>query len=264
MSFSKVGVVGTGVIGEALIGSLLRFGIPKDSILISEKRDERKGEILQKYGVAKLESIKSIDILLLAVKPQDLITTIEEWRTNSHLRPLIVSFAAGIKIGAIEKILGNKTRVIRVMPNTPMTLGRGMSAMSVGAHVTKDDQDWVNRFLKTTGEVIEVSEDLQDAVTATSGSGPAYFYAFTEAIQNSAKRLGLGEVQAKILARETFIGAALMADKSGQELSTLRQNVTSPNGTTTAALQKFKDLGFEEIIYEAMKAAQERSNELSS
>ena len=150
------------------------------------------------------------------------------------------------------------------MPNTPMTLGRGMSAMSVGAHVTKDDQDWVNRFLKTTGEVIEVSEDLQDAVTATSGSGPAYFYAFTEAIQNSAKRLGLGEVQAKILARETFIGAALMADKSGQELSTLRQNVTSPNGTTTAALQKFKDLGFEEIIYEAMKAAQERSNELSS
>jgi len=91
MSFSKVGVVGTGVIGEALIGSLLRFGVPKDSILISEKRDERKGEILQKYGVAKLASIESVDILLLAVKPQDLITTIGEWRTNNQTLPLIVS-----------------------------------------------------------------------------------------------------------------------------------------------------------------------------
>ena len=181
MSFSKVGIVGTGVIGEALIVSLMRFGIPRDSILISEKLDERRDEILQKYGVSKLESIEFVDILFLAVKPQDLITTMEEWRTNSHPLPLIISFAAGIKISAIETVFGDKARVIRVMPNTPMTLGRGMSAMSVGAHVTKDDQDWVNRFLKTTGEVIEVSEDLQDAVTATSGSGPAYYFAFTEA-----------------------------------------------------------------------------------
>jgi len=264
MSFSKVGVVGTGVIGEALIGSLLRIGIPKESILIAEKRDERKDEILEKYGVVKLASIETVDILLLAVKPQDLIRTIEEWRANSHPLPLIVSFAAGIKISAIATVLGDKARVIRVMPNTPMTLGRGMSALSVGAHVTKDDQDWVHRFLKTTGEVIEVSEDLQDAVTATSGSGPAYYFAFTEAVVAAAMKLGLSEGDAITLAKETLIGAALMVEKSGKDLKTLRENVTSPNGTTAAALKSFKDSGLEDLVLAAMKAARDRSIELNS
>jgi pyrroline-5-carboxylate reductase len=264
MTFSKVGVVGTGVIGEALIGSLLRFGTPKDSILIAEKRDERRDEILQKYGVANLASTKSVDVLLLAVKPQDLIATLEEWRTNKQSLPLVVSFAAGIKIGAIEKVLGSNTRIIRVMPNTPMTLGRGISAMSVGAHVTKDDRDWVNRFLKTTGEVIEVSEDLQDAVTATSGSGPAYYFAFTEAVVAAASKLGLSKADAITLAKETLIGAALMVEKSGKDLKTLREDVTSPNGTTAAALKSFKELGLEHLVLEAMKAARDRSIELSS
>jgi pyrroline-5-carboxylate reductase len=264
MSFSKVGVVGTGVIGEALIGSLLRFGIPKDSILISEKRDERKDEILQKYGVSKLESIEYVDILFLAVKPQDLITTIQAWSTSNLSVPLIVSFAAGVKISAIENVLGSKARVIRVMPNTPMTLGRGMSAMSLGAHVTKEDQDWLKRFLKTTGEVIEVSEGLQDAVTATSGSGPAYYFAFTEAVVAAATKLGLSEADAITLAKETLIGAALMVEKSGKDLKTLRENVTSPNGTTAAALKSFKDSGLEDLVLAAMKAARDRSIELSS
>jgi pyrroline-5-carboxylate reductase len=264
MTFSKVGVVGTGVIGEALIGSLLRFGIPKESILMAEKCDERRNEMLRKYGVANLASTKSVDVVLLAVKPQDLIGTLEEWRTNDHSLPLIVSFAAGIKIGAIEKTLGSKTRIIRVMPNTPMTLGRGISAMSVGAHVTRDDQDWVYRFLKTTGEVIQVSEDLQDAVTATSGSGPAYYFAFTEAVVASAAKLGLSEADAITLAKETLIGAALMVEKSGKDLKTLRENVTSPNGTTAAALKSFQESGLENLVLAAMKAARDRSIELSS
>jgi pyrroline-5-carboxylate reductase len=264
MSFSKVGVVGTGVIGEALIGSLMRFGIPKDSILISEKRDERKDEILQKYGVSKLEAIEYVDILFLAVKPQDLITTVQAWSTSNLSVPLIVSFAAGVKISAIENVLGSKARVIRVMPNTPMTLGRGMSAMSLGAHVTKEDQDWLKRFLKTTGEVIEVSEGLQDAVTATSGSGPAYYFAFTEAVVAAATKLGLSEADAITLAKETLIGAALMVEKSGKDLKTLRENVTSPNGTTAAALNSFKESGLEDLVLAAMKAARDRSIELSS
>jgi pyrroline-5-carboxylate reductase len=264
MSFSKVGVVGTGVIGEALIGSLMRFGIPKDSILISEKRDERQDEILQKYGVTKLELIEYVDILFLAVKPQDLITTVQARSTSNRSLPLIVSFAAGVKISAIENVLGSKARVIRVMPNTPMTLGRGMSAMSLGAHVTKEDRDWLNRFLKTTGEVIEVSEGLQDAVTATSGSGPAYYFAFTEAVVAAATKLGLSEADAITLAKETLIGAALMVEKSGKDLKTLRENVTSPNGTTAAALNSFKESGLEELVLAAMKAARDRSIELSS
>jgi pyrroline-5-carboxylate reductase len=167
-------------------------------------------------------------------------------------------------MSAIETVLCDKARVIRVMPNTPMVLGRGMSAMSVGAHVTKDDQDWVNRFLKTTGEVIEVSEDLQDAVTATSGSGPAYYFAFTEAVVAAATKLGLSEADAFILAKETLLGAALMVEKSGKDLKTLRENVTSPNGTTAAALKSFKESGLEDLVLAAMKAARDRSIELSS
>jgi pyrroline-5-carboxylate reductase len=264
MAISSVGVVGAGIIGEALIGALLRSGTSSESIKVAEKRSERKSEICQKYGVAELISVESVDVLLVAVKPQDFKSTIEEWRNVADSLPLIVSFAAGIKMSTIEKILGDKVRVIRVMPNTPMTLGRGMSAMSLGARVSKDDQEWVSRFLMTTGEAIVVPEELQDAVTATSGSGPAYFFAFTEAVVAAAMKLGLSESDAIILAKETLIGAALMVEKSGKDLKTLRENVTSPNGTTAAALKRFTELGLEEVIFESMKAARDRSIELSS
>jgi pyrroline-5-carboxylate reductase len=116
----------------------------------------------------------------------------------------------------------------------------------------------------TTGEAIVVPEELQDAVTATSGSGPAYFFAFTEAVVAAAMKLGLSESDAIILAKETLIGAALMVEKSGKDLKTLRENVTSPNGTTAAALKRFTELGLEEVIFESMKAARDRSIELSS
>jgi pyrroline-5-carboxylate reductase len=150
------------------------------------------------------------------------------------------------------------------MPNTPMTVGRGIFAMSLSLKANQDDQKWLREVLGKVGEVISVPEELQDAVTATSGSGPAYFFAFTEAIEAAAKRLGLNDADSKVLARETLIGAALMVEKSGKELKTLRENVTSPNGTTAAALKKFETLGLEDVVYEAMKAAHDRSIELSS
>ena len=264
MSFSKVGVVGTGVIGEALIGALLKFGIPQDSIFVAEKRDERKREILEKYQVRELASVALVDVVLLAVKPQDLKSTVQVWSDFNSSTPLVLSFAAGVKISAIENFLGNQARVIRVMPNTPMTQGRGISALSFGDRSTIEDQIWVKDFLSTVGKVVVVHEELQDAVTATSGSGPAYFYAFTEAMVSAAKRLGLNESDATILAKETLIGAAIMVEKSEKEIATLRENVTSPNGTTAAALQSFKDSRLEEVVFLAMKAALDRSIELRS
>ena len=136
--------------------------------------------------------------------------------------------------------------------------------MSLSPKANQDDQKWLREVFGKVGEVISVPEELQDAVTATSGSGPAYFFAFTEAIEAAAKRLGLNDADSKVLARETLIGAALMVEKSGKELKTLRENVTSPNGTTAAALKKFETLGLEDVVYEAMKAAHDRSIELSS
>ena len=264
MSFSRVGIVGTGIIGEALIEVLLRSGLSKESLFVAEKRQERKDEIINKYDVSEIKDYSSLDAVLFAVKPQDFMATLETISSSLSNSPLIVSFAAGIKIKSIEEKLGKGSRVIRVMPNTPMVMGRGMSAMSLGSAAFSDDQEWVRGFLSKAGEVIVVDESLQDAVTSTSGSGPAYYFAFTEAVVGAARRLGISPEDAVTLASQTLIGAALMVDKSGKELKTLRENVTSPNGTTAAALKSFADSGLEEIVYKAMKAAHDRSIELSS
>ena len=264
MSFSKVGIVGTGIIGEALIEVLLRSGLSKESLFIAEKRQERRDEIINKYDVSEIKDYGSLDAIVLAVKPQDFMATVETIFGSLSGSPLIVSFAAGIKIRSVEEKLGKGSRVIRVMPNTPMVMGRGMSAMSLGSSATSDDQNWVKEFLSKAGEVIVIDESLQDAVTATSGSGPAYFFAFTEAVVGAARRLGISQEDAVTLASQTLIGAALMVEKSGKELKTLRENVTSPNGTTAAALKSFTESGLEEIVYKAMKAAHDRSIELSS
>jgi pyrroline-5-carboxylate reductase len=264
MSFSKVGLVGTGIIGEALIEALLRSGLAKEAIFIAEKRQERKDEIITKFGVGEIKGYNSLDAILLAVKPQDFIATLEKISGSLSNSPLIVSFAAGIKIKSIEEKLGKGSRVIRVMPNTPMVMGRGMSAISLGSATNSDDQEWVSGFLSKAGEVVVVDESIQDAVTATSGSGPAYYFAFTEAVVGAARRLGISPEDALTLASQTLIGAALMVEKSGKELKTLRENVTSPNGTTAAALKSFTESGLEEIVYKAMKAAHDRSIELSS
>jgi pyrroline-5-carboxylate reductase len=264
MSFSKVGIVGTGIIGETLIEVLLRSGLSKESLFIAEKRQERRDEISSKYGVSEIKDYSSLDAILLAVKPQDFMATLETFSNSLSSSALIISFAAGIKIGSIEEKLGKGSRVIRVMPNTPMVMGRGMSAMSLGSAATPDDQNWVKEFLSKAGEVIVIDESLQDAVTATSGSGPAYYFAFTEAVVGAARRLGISQEDAVTLASQTFIGAALMVEKSGKELKTLRENVTSPNGTTAAALKSFTDSGLAELVFQAMKAARDRSIELSS
>jgi len=264
MSFSKVGLVGTGIIGEALIEVLLRSGLAKESLFIAEKRVERRNEIIARFDVSEIQDYSSLDVILLAVKPQDFMATLETISDSLSGSLLIVSFAAGIKIKSIEEKLGKGSRVIRVMPNTPMAMGRGMSAMSPGSDTTPDDQEWVRRFLSKAGEVIVVDESLQDAVTATSGSGPAYYFAFTEAVVGAARRLGINPEDAVTLASQTLMGAALMVEKSGKDLKTLRENVTSPNGTTAAALKSFADSGLEEIVYKAIKAAHDRSTELSS
>lgn len=264
MAYNKVAVIGTGVIGEALIGVLLKSGFQKSSIFALEKRPERLTEILEKYGIQELHSLGEVDVLFVAVKPQDFSSTLSQWSQIEISGKLVVSFAAGIKTHKINEILGNGARVVRVMPNTPMTVGRGISAMSLGQNASSEDQEWLGKVLGEAGEVISVPEELQDAVTATSGSGPAYFFAFTEAVEAAAKRLGLSDADSKVLARETLIGAALMVENSGRDLKTLRENVTSPNGTTAAALQMFESSGLEELVYQAMKAARDRSIELSS
>ena len=175
----------------------------------------------------------------------------------------VVSFAAGKKIDFISSGLGGATPVIRVMPNTPTLVGAGMAAISVGTGVSSTHKDFVAGFLAATGKVVEVKEELQDAVTATSGSGPAYFFAFVEAMIDGAMALGLSKEVATELTVQTFVGSAKLLQESGKSATTLRENVTSPNGTTAAALASFSANDLSKLVGQAMESARNRSIELA-
>ena len=262
----QVGVIGAGVMGEALIAALITYGIPANSIVISEKRSERVEELVQRYGIQASDlatNVSTADALLLVVKPQDMSAVLEEIKSDIKTSALVITFAAGKKISFIEDCLGTGNPVIRVMPNTPTLVGAGMAAMSLGAGVSSDQALFVSGFLGATGKVIEVTEDLQDAVTATSGSGPAYFFRFVEAMVSAAQELGLSPTDASTLTIQTIVGAAKLLDESGKSATTLRENVTSPNGTTAAALASFEEDKISEVISKAMTAARNRSQELA-
>ena len=263
---SKVAVIGAGVMGEALIAALILSGVNPDHITISEKREERAQELISKYSIkiaSLTANVSDADALLLVVKPQDMAAVLEEIKGSINPKAVVITFAAGKTISFISNGLGTANPVVRVMPNTPTLVGKGMAAASIGAGVTDAQRDFVLGFLAATGKVIEVSEELQDAVTATSGSGPAYFFAFVEAMVAGARELGLSEKDATTLTVQTIVGAAQLLEESGKSATTLRENVTSPNGTTAAALASFGNENLNSIVAKAMKAARDRSQELA-
>ncbi len=263
---SKVAVIGAGVMGEALIVALISSGVNSNRITISEKREDRAQELIAKYSINSAElasNVANADALLLVVKPQDMGSVLEEIKGSIKPEAVVITFAAGKTISFISNGLGTSNPVVRVMPNTPTLVGAGMAAASMGAGVTAAQRDFVLGFLGATGKVIEVSEDLQDAVTATSGSGPAYFFAFVEAMVAGAKDLGLSQEDATTLTVQTIVGAAKLLDESGKSATTLRENVTSPNGTTAAALASFASADLNSMVAKAMKAARDRSQELA-
>ena len=200
---------------------------------------------------------------MLVVKPQDLGELLASISSDLNKKALLVSFAAGKTTKFIAEKVGSKVAVIRVMPNTPTLIGLGMAAISIGESVSQEQSKFVVDFLATCGKVISIDENLQDAVTAVSGSGPAYFFAFVEEMIKSGIALGLTSEQASTLAIQTIVGSAAMLEQSGKSATTLRENVTSPNGTTAAALKVFSEANFGEIIERAMTAARDRSQELA-
>ena len=263
---SPVGVIGAGIMGEALIAALISSGVNPGLITISEKRANRSAELIAKYSIKEgslAANVASAETLLLVVKPQDMAAVLEEIKGSINPSAVVISFAAGKTIASIAQGLGTGNPIVRVMPNTPTLVGAGMAAASMGPGVTDAQKQFVVGFLAATGKVIEVTEDLQDAVTATSGSGPAYFFAFVEAMVAGAKNLGLSDQDATTLTVQTIVGAAKLLDESGKSATTLRENVTSPNGTTAAALASFASSDLNAMVAKAMKAASDRSQELA-
>ena len=264
---SQILIIGAGAMGEAIIAGLIKSGTNPTSISILEKRPERSAQICSQYGVSEmpnLEALSGFAAIFLIVKPQDLATSVAEISDHISVETVLISLAAGKKITGIEAGLkGKSVPVIRVMPNTPALVGEGMAAISGGSHCSEKDLALAEKLLNGAGKVIRVEEDLQDAVTAVSGSGPAYFFLIIEAMVAAGIELGLTPEDAHQLSVQTLYGAATMLRDSGKTPTTLRENVTSPNGTTAAALKSLNESGLQEIFSAALLAARDRSRELA-
>lgn len=261
-----IGFIGVGVMGSSIIKSLLMKSITSDQICIADKSPEKLEQLKSQYQVEVKEIAaigKGCNVIFLAVKPQDLADVLNELKQTIQPETLVISIAAGKTIKFIEDQLQSNNSVIRAMPNTPAQIGKGISAIAAGTKVSGDELKIATELFSTTGEVVVVTEDKIDAVTALSGSGPAYFFYFIEAMVKAGVELGLTDEIATKLAIETISGSAAMLKESNLDAATLRKNVTSPKGTTAAALEVFTNNDLENIILKAMSAAKNRAQELA-
>jgi len=261
---NKLSIVGGGKMGEALLAGLIesKWAEPKEMSVI-EPDESRLKELQAKYK----ETITSTELLesthfLLAVKPQTIPAICHEL---NKIRPkLVISIAAGITTKSIESYLPEETPVVRVMPNTPAMVGEGMAAIAAGSHASKEDLDWTSSILSAVGEVVIVEENMLDAVTGLSGSGPAYLFLLAEAMIAAGIENGLDPSVADLLTRQTLLGSSSLLSKSGVTPSELRASVTSPNGTTAAAISHLENEKFMTIMGTAITKATQRSKELGS
>ncbi len=263
----RVAVIGAGKMGEALLSGMLRAGKQPGDLVATARRAERAKLLRERYGieiVTNAEAAKSADTLILTVKPQDMAVLLEELCPHVSPNQLVVSAAAGITTAFIERRLVEGVPVVRVMSNTPVLVDEAMSAISPGAHAAEEHLRRTEEIFKPVGRTIRVPESQQDAVTALSGSGPAYFYYLVEAMTDAGLLLGLPRAVAHELVVQTAIGAAVMMRDSGEHPVILREAVTSPAGTTAAAVKELENHGVRAALIAALEAARNRSRELAS
>ena len=257
-----IGILGGGNMGAAIIGKMLN----KHNVLVCEKEPKRIDFLKRNFHVSVRdlnEVVSQSDIIILAIKPQDMEGILKEIKSAMTKDKLVISIAAGITSLYIEKRLGTKTRVIRTMPNMPALIGEGITAVSKGRYATESDVKTASEILNSIGETVVVKENLIDAVTATSGSGPAYVFLFVECFIKAAESLGLDKNLSKRLVLKTLLGSSHLLAKSKDDAATLRAKVTSKGGTTQAAMEVFQKRKIEQIFNEALKAAKKRSGELA-
>jgi pyrroline-5-carboxylate reductase len=260
-------IFGAGVMGETLLSGLLRSGRAVDDLVITERRPERAEELIDKYGVRVADNVTAADAadtIVLVVKPQDMGSLLDEIADRVRPGNVVVSLAAGITTDFLEARLPEGSSVVRVMPNTPALVDQGMAAISAGRHCTPEHLAEARALLESCGKVVEVPEKMQDAVTAISGSGPAYIFYVVEAMIEAGVVLGMPRATATELVVQTLFGAATMIRETGQHPTVLREQVTSPGGTTAAALRQLDDHKVRAAFITAMEAAAARSRELAS
>lgn len=264
----RVAVLGGGVMGEALVGAVLRAGVGASDVVVAEKAAARAREVADAHGVSTTPSVADAvagaDVVLVAVKPQDVAAALADAGPALAPGALVVTVAAGLPIAFYEARLPAGTPVVRVMPNTPAVVGKGASALAPGAAAGPDHVALARTLLAPTGLVLEVPERLLDAVTAVSGSGPAYVFYLVDALAEAGVLLGLPRAQALELAVATFEGASALLAASGEHPVVLRERVSSPGGTTVAALRELDAHGVRAAVLAAAEAARDRSRALAA
>ncbi len=262
----SVAVLGAGVMGETVVSGLLRAGRDPDTLLVSERRPERAHELRERYGVEVVSNIEAAtrsSTLVVVVKPQDMPELLDEIAPVVRSGQVVVSLAAGITTSYIESRLLDGVAVVRVMPNTPALVDEGMAAISAGAHCDEAHLVEAEELLRATGKVLRVPEKQQDAVTAISGSGPAYLFFVVEAMIEAGVHLGLPRSTATELVVQTMVGSATMLRETGEHPTVLRERVTSPGGTTAAAIRELEDHKVRAAFMTALASAARRSRELA-
>ena len=269
MKLDSIGFIGTGNMATALIKGILEGGIfDKSRIYGSDKDQEKLKKISKELGIGVYSSNISLaqisSIVVLSVKPQSIKEVLEEVKDYVGGDKLIVSIAAGVPIAFIRSFLGRKVPIVRVMPNTPALIRRGISGIATDKKLSDEIMDMIFKIFSAVGEAIVVEERMMDAITAISGSGPGYVFRFMECMVEGAIQMGFEEEVARRLVVNTFLGASELARISQESLSSLREKVTSPGGTTEAALKIFEQRGLKTIILDALKAAKNRGEEIGS
>ena len=259
-------IIGAGVMGETLLSGLVRAGRRVDQLLVGEKRSERARELEERYGVAVVsnrEAAAKADTVALVVKPQDMGDVLAEIAPELRAGQLVVSLAAGITTGFIESRVPGGVAVVRVMPNTPALVDEGMAAISPGSHCDDSHLSEVEELMASTGKVLRIPEKQMDAVTAISGSGPAYIFFVVESMIEAGVHLGLPRATSTELVVQTLVGSAAMLRETGTHPVVLREQVTSPSGTTASALRELEIHKVRAAFLAAMEAARNRSRELA-
>ncbi|MFF5264143.1 pyrroline-5-carboxylate reductase [Actinomadura viridis] len=261
-----IAILGAGKMGEALLSGVLRAGLAPSELMATVRRDERGALLRERHGIEitrNVEAASTAETLVLAVKPQDMGVLLEE--IGPHVRPgrLVISMAAGITTGFIEARLPEGVPVVRVMSNTPVHVDEAMSVISAGSHAGEEHLKQAEELLAPVGKVLRLPETLQDGATALSGSGPAYFYYLVEAMVDAGILLGMPRAAALEMVIQSAVGAAVMLRDSGEHPVLLREAVTSPGGTTIAAIRELEKHGVRAAVLEAIQAAHDRGRELA-
>ncbi|MEV7635259.1 pyrroline-5-carboxylate reductase [Pseudarthrobacter enclensis] len=271
---NRIAFLGCGSMNEAILGGLVEAGTNPADIVATVRRAERAAELAERYhGVTAIageeepdnnrQAAKGSDVVILGVKPVGIADMAREISPALSPGTVVVSVAAAVSIAQLEAALPPGQPVIRTMPNTPSRLGRGVISVSPGTHCTPEQLQAVKDLLQGAGTVVEVPEEQVDALSAISGSGPAYAFYLAEAMASAGEELGLDRELAVLLARETVAGAGFMLAEPGADPSALRKSVTSPNGTTERAIATFDEQGIPSIIAAGARAAADRAAEIT-